>query len=173
MLKISKLAANVGVGLAAGAAGTVAMTVSSTIEQKVRGRPASLAPAKAMEKVLGIRRFESKQAENRFSNLVHWGTGTGWGAARGALGTVLPAPLATLGHFGVVWGGAVAALARLEVAPPITEWGRNEIAIDLWHHAVYIGATAATYGFLQRRLARTAPASRNGDTRGAAFAPGP
>ena len=151
-MKISKLAANVGVGLAAGVAGTVAMTASSTIEQKVRRRAASLAPAKAAEKVLGIHRFESKKAENRFSNLVHWGTGTGWGAVRGALGTVLPAPLATLGHFGAVWGGAVTALPSLDVAPPITQWGKKEIAIDLWHHAVYIGTTAATYELLQRRI---------------------
>lgn len=151
-MRVAKLASNVGMGLAAGLVGTAAMTVSSTIEQKVRGREASLAPAKAAEKMLGIRRFESKKAENRFSNLVHWGTGTGWGALRGALGAVgLPPALATAGHFSAVWGGAVAALPRLEVAPPITKWGGKEIAIDVWHHAVYVAATAVAYELLRRR----------------------
>jgi hypothetical protein len=151
-MKVSRLASNVGKGLAAGLAGTVAMTVSSTIEQKVRGREASLAPAKAAEKVLGIRRFESKKAEDRFSTLVHWGYGTGWGALRGALRTVgLPPGLATAGHFSAIWGGAVATLPALEVAPPITKWGGKEIAIDVWHHAVYVAATAAAYEFLERR----------------------
>jgi hypothetical protein len=151
-MRLSKLAANVGKGLAAGLAGTVAMTISSTIEQKARGREPSLAPAKAAEKVLGIRRFESRKAEDRFSTLVHWGYGTGWGALRGALRALgFPPALATAGHFSAVWGGAAVTLPALEVAPPITRWGGKEIAIDLWHHAVYVAATAAAYELLDRR----------------------
>jgi hypothetical protein len=155
-MKLSKLASNVGIGLAAGLAGTVAMTVSSTVEQKLRGREPSLAPAKALEKALGISRFGSKRAEERFSTLVHWATGTGWGALRGGLRTVgLPPWLATAGHFSAVWGGAVVTLPALEVAPPVTEWGADEVAIDLWHHAVYIGTTALAYEFLSRRAERS------------------
>ena len=40
-------AATVGKGLAAGAAGTVAMTISSTLEAKLRERGSSSAPADA------------------------------------------------------------------------------------------------------------------------------
>ncbi|MDQ4028447.1 MAG: hypothetical protein M3214_10430, partial [Actinomycetota bacterium] len=68
---ITTLAHNIGKGLLAGIAGTAAMTVSSTIEMKVRAREASSAPAKAAEKVLGIKEFENGSAEKRFGTLVH------------------------------------------------------------------------------------------------------
>ena len=52
----------------AGVAGTVAMTLSSTIEMKVRGRPASSTPALAATKVLGVEPVD-EEAKARFSNL--------------------------------------------------------------------------------------------------------
>ena len=84
-MKVGDVAADVGKGLFADAIGTAAMTVSSTLEMKIRGRPASSAPADAAAKVLGVEpKGEKDQA--RFSNLVHWGYGTGWGAVRGLIG---------------------------------------------------------------------------------------
>ena len=146
---ISTVASNIGKGLAAALVGTAAMTVSSTLEAKLRGREFSNAPAKAAEKVLGIDHFESPQAESRFSNLVHWGYGTGFGALRGVLGsTPLPPKAATAAHGAAVWGQAVVMLPTLDVAPPITLWGKEEIAIDLFHHAVYATATGLAYEFL-------------------------
>jgi hypothetical protein len=143
---VTTLAHGVGKGLVAGFAGTVAMTISSTIEQKVRRREASAAPAKAAERALGIARFENSAAERRFSSLVHWGYGTGWGAARGLLRAVgFPPAVATAGHFAAVWGGSLVTLPTLDVAPPITMWGGKEIAIDVWHHVVYVTATALAY----------------------------
>jgi len=146
------MAQNIGKGLLAGLVGTVAMTVSSTIEQKVREREASTAPAKAAEKVLGIEKFESEGAEQRFSTLVHWAYGTGWGAMRGLLRTLgLPPAAATAGHFAAIWGGAAVMLPALDVAPPITTWEREEVAIDAWHHAVYAVAAGIAYDLLDRR----------------------
>ena len=49
-MKLKELAEGVGKGLFAGAAGTAAMTISSTIEMKLRGRQASAVPARAAEK---------------------------------------------------------------------------------------------------------------------------
>ena len=151
-MKPATLAANVGIGLAAGLAGTAAMTVSSTLEQRICGREPSLAPANTARKVLGIEKFASDAAENRFSTLVHWGYGTGWGAVRGLLrGMGLPPAAATVGHFASIWGGAIVMLPALGVAPPVTTWGAREVAIDVWHHAVYVVATVVAY----ERLART------------------
>jgi hypothetical protein len=79
--KLGDVAAAVGKGLFAGAAGTVAMTVSSTIEMKLRRRPPSSAPARAAAKLLGVEPVDEK-AEARFSNIVHWGYGTAWGCVR-------------------------------------------------------------------------------------------
>ena len=78
------LATSVGKGLVAGFAGTAAMTVSSTVEARLRHRAASSAPARATAKVLGIKEFEDRVAEARFNDLSHWGYGTSWGIVRGA-----------------------------------------------------------------------------------------
>jgi hypothetical protein len=148
---IRKLAHGIGTGLIAGLAGTAAMTVSSTIEMKVRGREASSAPADAAEKVLGIEKFKSDADERRFATLVHWGYGTGWGAVRGLLRAAGLSPtLATGGHFAAVWGSEQATLPALAVAPPVTMWGGKEVAIDAWHHLVYVVATAVAYELLDR-----------------------
>ncbi|HJQ28118.1 MAG TPA: hypothetical protein VJ827_02170 [Rubrobacter sp.] len=153
-MRLSDLAAAVGKGLFAGAAGTAAMTISSTLEMKIRGRPASNAPAEAAAKVLGVEpRGEEQQA--RFSNLVHWGYGTGWGAFRGIVGAAgLEGPGATAAHFGAVWGSEQVMLPALGVAPPFWKWGTKEVAIDTLHHLVYAGATSLAYAYLDRPVDR-------------------
>ncbi len=148
MINPGQLAAAAGVGLAAGLAGTAAMTVSSTIEMKIRGRPGSSAPADAAGKLLGVRPAGEKESK-RFAALVHWAYGTGWGAARGILAALgLPAPAATAAHLALVWGTEQVMLPALRVAPPATQWGAKELAVDGWHHLVYAGVTGATYELL-------------------------
>jgi hypothetical protein len=146
MRTVTKVAGAIGEGLLAGVAGTAAMTVSSTVEAKLRGRPFSTAPARATAKVLGISEFEDDVARARFSDLSHWGYGTGWGVVRGLLGaTGLPARKATAAHGAAVWGSAQVMLPALEVAPPSVFWGKGEVAIDALHHAVYAVATGVAY----------------------------
>lgn len=146
------IAQGVGTGVVAGVIGTAAMTVSSTLEAKVRGREASSAPAKAAEQVLGIEGFASASAENRFSNLVHWGYGTGWGVVRGLLGAAgLGTGAAAPVHFATMWGSALVMLPAVGVAPPVTRWGREEVAIDVFHHLVYAGTTSLAYEVLNHR----------------------
>jgi hypothetical protein len=136
----------------AGLAGTAAMTVSSTPEARIRGRAPSSAPARATAKVLGITAFEDDRAMARFSDLSHWGYGTGWGVVRGLLGlTPLRARTASAVHGGAVWGSAQVTLPALEIAPPSIFWGAQEIAIDAFHHAVYAAATGAAYALIARR----------------------
>jgi hypothetical protein len=149
-MKLGDIAAAVGKGLFAGVAGTAAMTVSSTIEMKLRGRPPSSAPASAAAKVLGVEPKGQKE-EARFSNIVHWGYGTSWGAVRGLIGaTGLRGPRATAVYLGAVWSTEQVTLPALGVAPPLWEWGAEEVAIDAFHHAVYAGATSVAYTLLDR-----------------------
>jgi hypothetical protein len=92
-----------GKSLVAGAVGTAAMTLSSTVEVKLCQRPSSPTPAKAVSKVLGMEpKGEREQA--RLSNLTHWGYGTSLGMLRGLPGLVgLRGLAATAAYFGVVW----------------------------------------------------------------------
>ncbi len=140
------LAQRVARGLLAGAIGTAAMTVSSTIEQKLRGREASTAPADAAMKVLGIEGFCDDAAKSRFSNAVHWAYGTAWGVPRALLDAAgLDRGAATTAHGAALWGSEQVMLPALGVAPPLWEWGVAEIAIDALHHAVYTVATSVAY----------------------------
>jgi hypothetical protein len=146
MKALTKTATAIGDGLVAGFLGTAAMTASSTIEARLRHRAASSAPARATAKALGIEAFENGIAEARFNDLSHWGYGTGWGVVRGLLGASgMPAAKATAAHGAAVWGSAAVTLPALDVAPPFVFWGRKEVAIDLFHHAVYAVATALAY----------------------------
>ncbi len=151
-MKLTTLANGIGKGIFAGLAGTAAMTISSTIEAKLRRRQFSTAPAKAATKALGIETFEDGEAYAKFSNLVHWGYGTGWGVARGVMRAAGLSPrLATPAHFVALWGSAIVTLPKFDAAPPVTQWGAEEVAIDLFHHAVYVTAAAAAYELLEGR----------------------
>jgi hypothetical protein len=143
---IRTVAEDTGKGLLAGLIGTAAMTVSSTVEAKLRGRPASSAPARATAKVLGIKEFEDDIAAARFNDLSHWGYGTSWGVLRGLLAaTGMPARTATALHGAAIYGSAQVTLPALEIVPPALFWPKEEIAIDAFHHAVYATATGLAY----------------------------
>ena len=147
-----KVASSIGKGLVAGFAGTAAMTISSTLEARLRGRTPSNAPARATAKVLGIESFEDAVAEARFNDLSHWGYGTGWGIVRGLLDAAgLPPLKATAAHGAAVWGSAQVTLPALDVAPPSIFWGKEEVAIDAFHHTVYAVATGIAYELLNSR----------------------
>ena len=149
-MNLGDVAAAVGRGLFAGCFGTAMMTLSSTIEMKFRERPPSTTPADAVSKVLGIQPLDEERKQ-RLSNLVHFGYGTLWGSARALLDVNgIRGKDALLTYFAAVWGTALVLLPSLRVAPPITEWSTDEIAIDAFHHLVYITATSLAYSALKR-----------------------
>jgi hypothetical protein len=151
---LSTVAGSIGKGIVAGFIGTAAMTVSSTIEAKLRGRAPSTAPARATAKMLGIKEFEDDIAQARFNDLSHWGYGTSWGVVRGLLDAAGLSPrAATLAHGAAIYGAAQVTLPALEVAPPVVFWGKDEIAIDAFHHAIYAAATGIGYELLNGRAA--------------------
>ena len=141
-----RLPAAVGEGLAAGAVGTAAMTVSSTLEMHLRGREPSTVPARAAAKLLGVEPVGEAE-RRRFATLVHWGYGIGWGGVRGVIGALglRGTPAAAL-FLAAVWGAELATLPRLDIGvPPVSQWGRVEMAIDALHHAVYAIGTSVAY----------------------------
>jgi hypothetical protein len=153
-MSIGDVASDVGKGLFAGLAGTAAMTVSSTLEMKLSGRDASQTPAEAAEAVLNVEP-KDEESEARFSNLVHWGYGTGWGAVRGLLASAgLSGPAATAAHLGLVWGAEQVVLPALNVSAPVFKYGGKATATDLLHHVVYASATGIAYSYLDRSQSR-------------------
>ena len=148
-MRVGDIAAAVGRGLFAGAVGTAAMTVSSTLEAKLRGREPSAAPVAAAGKVLGVQP-RNPAGRERFASVVHWTYGTAWGGMRGLLDAAgLGSRTAPLAHFVAVWGTEQVILPALAVAPPLKETPARETAFDVLHHGVYVIATSLAYAAMQ------------------------
>lgn len=148
---MARTAHAVGRGLVAGLAGTVAMTVSSTLEARRRGRADSDVPAQAVGTILGVEAFEDERARARTSQLAHWGYGIGLGAVRGLLDVAgLGRNVADIAFHGIVWAAEQTMLSTLGLAPPPTRWNAEAVATDLAHHAAYSLTTNGVYRWLSR-----------------------
>jgi hypothetical protein len=149
-MQVGDVAAAVGKGLFAGAVGTAAMTLSSTLEAKLRGREPSSAPSDAAGKVLGVQP-RNPAGKARFSTVVHWSYGTLWGVARGLLHAAgVERQAATAAHFSAVWGSSQIMLPALKIAPPAWETEPQELAIDAFHHIVYAVTTGLAFAAIER-----------------------
>jgi len=137
----------IGRGLAAGFAGTVALTVSQRIEMRLTGRPPSDLPAQVAEGVLGISPRGKRRAQVAFA--THWFNNTSSGLTRAALGAagVSGAP-ALAGSFSLYLGGEYLMFARLGLAPRTLREAAPRFAIDVVHAAVWAGVTNAAYEWL-------------------------
>ena len=149
--RLRLLSEAVGRGLAAGVAGTVAMTASSTLEMKLRGRPPSTAPAKAVGRLLGVKPV-GRKGEQRFATVAHALTGVSLGAARGVLDAAgVRRPAATLpATFAIVMAPEVLLAPALGATDPPWRWGLLESAISVAHHVAWVGAAEAAYRALSR-----------------------
>lgn len=153
MNKLNQVAADIGIGLVAGFVGTAAITLSQLIEMRVRHRKPSNSPAEAVENVFEVLPAD-RESEARLNTLAHWTYGTVWGSFRGVLDAAgLRGVPATLTHAAALQGTALVLLPGVKVAPPPTEWGASEIAIETLHHLVYATAAGLTYEFLRGKPA--------------------
>lgn len=132
-----KFGSALGRGLIAGLIATVAITLSMKIERIITKKPAGFAPGDAASKALSIE-ASNREEWGKFSNEVHWSYGTVWGVGRGLLSLVgLKGWQATVIHFAAIYYIAITIEPDFEVAPPINEWTKEEIAVFALHHAVY------------------------------------
>jgi len=142
---LNRVATEIGKGIVAGLAGTLAMTISQMIEMRLSHRKPSTSPADAAGKVLGVQARDSA-AKSRFATAVHWAYGTAWGLARAALGGTRRSRLwAPLAQLAAVQTTAMLMLPGLGVAPPVTKWGAKAISKEVMHHTVYATAADAAY----------------------------
>lgn len=127
--------------------GGAVMTLSSTSEMYLRGRPASETPGEAGNKLLAL--FGAGPLKGTrlslMSTWVHWIYSTVWGfvfwvlvdPGLGGLGPAAAGPV----FFLLVWGAALMGLPLTGLAPPFWKWGSREVAIDGFHHAMYAAGT--------------------------------
>lgn len=142
---------------AAGVCGTAAITASSTLEMKLRGRPPSTAPVDTVERLLGRRLPDGLRGS--VGTAAHLASGLALALPRALLArvgepaaTALFLPVACLPDFAIV--------PALGVTQPPWEWGAGEVAISAVHHLAYALGASAGVAALSRRPRRTAAPRR-------------
>ncbi len=143
----------IGLGLVAGAIGTVALTIAETIEMKLTGREGSSVPGQVGTKLSGRDPEAAPARVKRLNPIVHWVHGIGLGAVRGLLDVAGLGPLAaTLAFYPIVFGGDAALYKVLGIAPAPWRWSRAELATDLFGKGVLAFATSGAYILLDKAL---------------------
>jgi hypothetical protein len=131
-------------GLAAGFAGTVALTLSQRIEMRLTGRPPSDLPARVAEGILGI--APTGRRRELVGTAAHWCNNTASGLGRVVLDRAgLRGTPAAAAGFALYLGGSALLFARLGLAPPPWRRPPRELAIEAVHAAVWAGVTNAAY----------------------------
>jgi hypothetical protein len=116
-----------------------------------------MAPAPArVAKLIGERVFHLEVSAEKIgflTNAMHWGTGTGWGAAYGLLAATRrrSTPGDGLAFGTVVWGTSYAQLVPLGIYEPPWKYSPRVLAFDISYHLVYGGATALAFAVLSDR----------------------
>ena len=147
---LSEVGTAIGVGLIAGLAGTLAITISQMIEMKITGRESSDTPATAVREALDIKPVTESKTK-KVSNKIHWVYGTNLGMIRGALSLAgLKGWAATAIHWATIWSAEMIMLPALRVAPPVTKESPKTIMIDGFHHLVYAVAAGMVFDEIKK-----------------------
>lgn len=132
-------------GAVAGLGGAAAMSVSTNLEMRLRNRPPSYAPAKALGRMLGID-ADSDQTEKLLGLLGHVGTAVSLGTVRGLLDRAGLGPGSSgFALFVLAMAPEVIAVPALGAADPPWRWSRTEAALSVLHHAVFAAGTTVAY----------------------------
>lgn len=135
-------------GLAAGLVGTIALTLSETLEMKVTKRPPSDVPGQVGAKVPGVEP-KSEQELKKLSGKVHWIHGISLGVLYAVLSLIGLTTLATIVlFFALVWGGDVLLYKALGIAPFPWHSKASEIMPDLFNKSVYAIVVGLIYSLL-------------------------
>jgi len=164
---MSDVSKSIGLGVAAGAAGTVALDVASYLDMAIRGRSASDVPgevAARLARLAGVTLLDDSAAggdadAGRVSNrktavgsLLGRATGVDVGAAYGIARAFLPKvpwQLAGLGLAAAAMAASDVPATRLRVTDP-RRWSVSDWASDIVPHLAYGLIAAFTYESLSR-----------------------
>ncbi len=153
-MKSGDLAQAVGKGLIAGAVGTVAVTASRLVAQKLLGEEMPTAAAEAAEKLVRAEPSD-QEGEQRLGMITHFLYGSWWGVPRAVMELFgLRGWPATVAHLGAVEASAETILPALDLGPPPNRVPPKDIAMNTVHHGIYAVATAGALRFLDRRSER-------------------
>ncbi len=145
LTKQASVTANIGRGILAGVAGTVAMTAfQKFIEMPITGRQESYAPADFAERILPVHPT-SVQGRRRLNYATHFSLGAMWGTAYGiAASAGLRGQKAVNTVFATVYNGDVLLNTALGLYHP-RKWSAQDWVIDIVDKYVQAQATGAVF----------------------------
>lgn len=134
-----------GVGMLAGLAGTIAMTIAQRMEMKISGREASSVPARALREIMDVEPV-SESKTIAVSNKVHFLYGIDLGMIRGLIGMAgLRGMKASTLHFATIWCAELLILPALRIAPPMYKQKPETILKDALFHKIYALTTSIVF----------------------------
>lgn len=138
----------------AGAAGTAALTLSYTVERRLKGEPPgsldyddSLVPGQIVCSVLNIEHVTPRE-EGDLGMLLRWTYGSMFGLWHGLLRRRTREPWASLEFGATLMTATLTMFPLLGRTPPPWRWPRGYLATCVATHAAYVGAVAAVDGSL-------------------------
>lgn len=154
LLKRPSMGERLAAGIAAGAIGTSALNLATYLDMAVRGRPASEAPAKTVEKLeekVGVQvpppASNRRQAIGAFLGFVTGlGVGAFYGLVRPSMRSI-PLPVAGAGVGLLAMAGSDVPMTVLGVSDP-KEWSPPDWLADLIPHLAYGFATSVAFDAL-------------------------
>jgi hypothetical protein len=136
--------------VAAGVAGTCALSVLTALEARLRGQPAIYDPA-AMAGRLSRRWLDLElgvQERKIVGALLRWSYGAGWGMVLGRVRPAWSLPWTALALGSSIWLFELLALPLSGATPASSRWPREEVWSDLANTSAYALVTAATLSLL-------------------------
>jgi uncharacterized protein YndB with AHSA1/START domain len=138
-------------GAIAGLVGAAAMSISTNLEMRLRGRRPSEAPAKALARVLGVS-VNGERHKQLVGAAGHAATALSLGSALGLVERIMPGRrMQGVALFGLAMTPDAVVVPALGVTRPPWKWTRTEAGVSALHHAVFAAATTGAYSRLRRR----------------------
>ena len=138
---------SLGIALAAGFAGTAAMTLSQAIEQRLTGQRRNKTAASVAENATGLE-TDTEEGRESLSSGLHWLYGTGLGAALVPLDGVSE-PMRSLTFLGGVYGAGLALESIADRGEAPSKKDATQFGADFVHHLVYAGTATLAYNGLK------------------------
>jgi hypothetical protein len=135
------------IALAAGAAGTAAMTLSQALEQRLLNKRRPKTAASVAENVTGLE-ADTEEGRAETSSTLHWLYGTGLGAALVPLEGVSE-PYRSLTFLGGVYGAGLAFESIADRQDSPSKRSATDMGADFVHHLVYAGTATLAYNGLK------------------------
>jgi hypothetical protein len=151
-----------GIALAAGFAGTAAMTLSQAIEQRLTGQRRPKTAASVAENTTGIE-TETEEGRETLSSGLHWLYGTGLGAALVPLDGVSE-PMRSLTFLGGVYGAGLALENIADRGEAPAKKDNASFGADFVHHLVYAGTATLAYNGLKAAVGSDGDSSGSSDS---------